>query len=88
MALSKVTRNGQVTIPKSIREKLHLEEGDYVEMIDDQEGILLRPKKVKLFDPDQAYYWTEEWQKRERQADEDIREGRVHRLDSLDELDD
>ena len=87
MTLSKVTRNGQVTIPKSIREKLHLEEGDYVEVVDGKEGILLRPKKVKLIDPDQAYYWTEEWQERERQADEDIRQGRVHRLNSLDELD-
>ncbi|WP_258112660.1 AbrB/MazE/SpoVT family DNA-binding domain-containing protein [Alicyclobacillus sp. SP_1] len=87
MTLSKVTRNGQITIPKSIREKLHLEEGDYVEVIDGQEGILLRPKKVAFFDPDQAYYWTEEWQERERRADEDIREGRVHKLDSLDELD-
>lgn len=87
MTLSKVTRNGQVTIPKAIREKLHLEEGDYVEVIFGEEGILLRPKKVKFFDPDQAYYWTEEWQERERQADEDIREGRVHRLESLDELD-
>lgn len=87
MTLSKVTRNGQVTIPKSIREMLHLEEGDYVEVIYGQEGILLRPKKVKFFDPDQAYYWTEEWQERERRADEDIREGRVHKLDSLDELD-
>ncbi|MFX4300662.1 AbrB/MazE/SpoVT family DNA-binding domain-containing protein [Alicyclobacillus tolerans] len=87
MTFSKVTRNGQVTIPKSIRERLHLEEGDYVEMIYGQEGILLRPKKVKFFDPGQAYYWTEEWQERERQADEDIREGRVHKLDSLDELD-
>lgn len=87
MTLSKVTRNGQVTIPKSIRDELHLEEGDYVEVVRGQDGILLRPKKVKLIDPDQAYYWTESWQEHERRADEDIKEGRVHRLNTLDDLD-
>ncbi|KYP81245.1 AbrB/MazE/SpoVT family DNA-binding domain-containing protein [Ferroacidibacillus organovorans] len=86
MTLSKITRNGQITIPKIIREKLHLEEGDYVDVIDSQEGILLRPKKMMLLDPDQAYYWTEEWQERERRADEDLQKGRVHPLDSLDEI--
>ncbi|GAH27658.1 unnamed protein product, partial [marine sediment metagenome] len=29
-------------------------------------------------DPDQAWWWTEEWQKKEREAEKDIREGRLH----------
>ena len=32
MTLVKVTRNFQVSIPKEIREALHLEEGDFIEM--------------------------------------------------------
>ncbi len=87
MSFSKVTRHGQVTIPKSLRKELHLEEGDYVEVIQKPEGILLLPKKVQLIDPEQAYYWTATWQERERQADADIRAGRVTLLQSLDDLD-
>lgn len=34
--------------------------------------------KVGLIDPDQAWWWTEEWQKKEREAEKDIREGRLH----------
>ena len=87
MSLSKVTRHGQITIPKSIRDELSLAEGDYVEVSRDQEGILLRPKKVMIVDPDQAFFWSDEWQERERRADEDIRSGRIHRLESVDDLD-
>ena len=32
--------------------------------------------KVSLIDPDQKYWWTEEWQKGEREAERDIRAGR------------
>lgn len=87
MALSKMTRHGQITIPKSLRDAWHLEEGDYVEVTKGEEGILLRPKKVMIIDPDQAYYWREDWQQREQQADDDIRAGRVHKLESIDGLD-
>jgi len=34
--------------------------------------------KVGLIDPDQAWWWVEEWQKGEREAEKDIREGRLH----------
>lgn len=33
--------------------------------------------KVGLIDPEQKWWWTEEWQKGEREAEEDIRAGRV-----------
>lgn len=29
-------------------------------------------------DPDQAWFWTPEWQAKEREADEDIKAGRVY----------
>ena len=40
---------------------------------------------VLFGDPDQAYFWTEEWQKGEREADEDIAAGRVRHFDSADD---
>ncbi len=36
-------------------------------------------------EPDQTYFWTEEWQQGEREADEDIRLGRFSEFDSADE---
>ncbi|WP_368781054.1 AbrB/MazE/SpoVT family DNA-binding domain-containing protein [Alicyclobacillus fastidiosus] len=47
---SKVTRAGQITIPKALREDIGLNEGDYVELIRVPEGILLKPKTMKLVD--------------------------------------
>ena len=36
-------------------------------------------------DPDSAYFWTREWQAGEREADDDIREGRVISFDDPEE---
>ena len=38
-----------------------------------------------IFVPDSAYFWMREWQEDEREADEDIRAGRVTRFDNADE---
>ena len=35
--------------------------------------------------PEQAYFWAEAWQEAEREADEDIREGRTKRFRNLDD---
>ncbi len=35
---------------------------------------------------DQAWFWTAEWQAGEQAADDDIREGRVERFDTIEEL--
>jgi hypothetical protein len=40
----------------------------------------------KLADKSQAYFWTRKWQEAEREADEDIKAGRVKAFDSVDEL--
>ena len=40
----------------------------------------------KLVDKSQAYFWTRRWQEGEREADEDIKAGRVKTFDSIDEL--
>jgi len=75
MAITKVTRNFQVSIPKEIRERLHIEEGDYIEILERDGQIVMVPKK--LIDADQAWFWTPEWQKGEREVDEDLRAGRT-----------
>lgn len=79
--LTKLTSGGQVTLPKEIRKKTNMQPGDFVEVKLDKEGrIVLTPKK--LVDASQAYFWTEEWQEAEREADEDIKAGRGKKFKS------
>lgn len=80
MADTRVRAKGQVTIPREIRERAHLEEGDPVEVEMVPEGILLKPQKV--VDATQAWFWTPAWQAGEREASLDIAEGRVEILKS------
>jgi len=46
MLLVKVVRNGQVTIPKEIREKLGIKEGDFLEVEPADQGVFFKPKKL------------------------------------------
>ncbi len=74
-SLAVIRDKGQVTIPSGIRKAAHLGEGDSVEVVITADGILLRPRK--LVDATQAWFWTPAWQKGEREASEDIRQGRT-----------
>ncbi len=82
--LIKVTRNGQITIPAAIRKALSIKEGDHIEVSVADDRVILIPKQ--LVDKSQAYFWTEEWQAAEREANEDIGAGRVAVFESVDEL--
>ena len=56
-----------------------------VELIVRDDGVLeIRPKV--LIPAEDAWFWTERWQKLERDADEDIANGRVTRYDSAEDL--
>jgi len=46
MQLVKVIRNGQITLPASLREMLDIKEGDYLEAEIKEKEIVLRPKVV------------------------------------------
>ena len=124
MPHSRITTKHQVTIPKPVFEKLGLEVGDVVEVIEEKGKVVLIPQqmvsraptprlskkeqqilaraqnKIKainedllhskgltereadvaaragLIDPGQKYWWLESWQKGERGAEHDEREGR------------
>jgi hypothetical protein len=45
-------------------------------------GVLLRGIIKGPIDPDQAWFWTPEWQAKEREADADKAAGRVERFGS------
>jgi len=82
--LVKVREKGQVTLPVFIRKSLDLKKGSFVlaRIIDNT--IVLVPQKI--IDKNQDWFWTEQWQKLEAEAEKDIREGRVKTFDSVEEL--
>jgi AbrB family looped-hinge helix DNA binding protein len=65
-------------LPLSIRKKLNLTEGDYLDVrVEDGEVIL---KAKKLIDKDQAWFWSQRWQQGEEKAQSDINAGRVNKF--------
>jgi len=81
--LIQVRRKSQLTLPQSVREELGIEEGDFLDVKVQDGEIVLRPKK--LVDKDQEWFWTERWQRGEREAEEDLQSGRVHSFDDAEE---
>jgi AbrB family looped-hinge helix DNA binding protein len=75
MQITKISPKHQITIPKKAFEKLRLEVGDFLEVDVTEEGLLLIPKK--LISKDQVWFWTKEWQEKEKEADEAIAKGEV-----------
>ena len=69
--IMKISPQGQVRIPKKLMESLGIGAGDYVAMDIENGQILLKPRK--LIDPSQGWHWTKTWQKKEAEADKEIK---------------
>src|SRR3954470_18956552 len=82
MALVRLHKKGQMTLPQDVRQQLGLEEGDLLAVEVDEGVVVLRPQK--LVDASQAYFWSEPWQAEERQASADIAERRTVRFPDAD----
>ena len=52
----------------------------------DGAGLLLAEISDGRLDPEQAWFWTREWQAGEREADDDMAAGRVTRFNSDEEF--
>jgi AbrB family looped-hinge helix DNA binding protein len=80
-----IRSNGQITLPTAVRRKANLKEGDLLEIVVEEDGSIHLTPQVTV-DRSQAYFWTKRWQEGERQAEEDIKAGRVRKFDSVDDL--
>jgi AbrB family looped-hinge helix DNA binding protein len=72
---------GQLTLPHEVSSNLCLREGDVLELRVVDDKIELVP--MALIPRDQLWYWTPEWQAKEKEADTDIASGRVKRFKSV-----
>ncbi len=80
-----VQSRGLIAIPTSIRRQLGLDQpGAQVEVIERGGEIVLRPHVA--VPSDQAWFWSERWQRREKEADEAIGAGRVTGVDGVEEM--
>jgi len=75
MAVVHIGSKHQVTLPKEIVRRSHLNPGDPLEVVYEDDQIILRPQ-VHI-PREQAYFWTKEWQEAEREAEMDIAKGRT-----------
>ena len=73
MVRAVVRAKGQVTLPREIREALHVNEGDDIRFEVTDEGVLMRG--MTSVPTDQAWFWTARWQKGEREASEQLERG-------------
>lgn len=73
-----------ITLGQEVRKELNLNEGDVLGISIEDGKIVLEPKK--LIPSDQQWFWTEEWQTGEREAQADIDAGRVKTANSIKEL--
>lgn len=82
--LRKLGQNYQVALPRKIVEILHLHINDYIDIKVENNKIILEPQIV--VPKDQAYFYTQEWQKEEKEADEDIKKSRVTKTKHIKDL--
>ena len=66
-----------IALPAEVRRRLHLDDpGAQVEVTEREDGVLeLRPSLP--VPADQRWFWTERWQRREREVDEHVSAERV-----------
>jgi AbrB family looped-hinge helix DNA binding protein len=82
----RISSKRQISIPKHIMTVLNLKPGDEIDIrIVDGTARLLPITTIKV-PRDQAWFWTKEWQEKERQADEDITSGDFRDFENLDAL--
>lgn len=79
-----VGENFRVSIPLKISKALHLKKGDHLLVRLAGNKVELIP--AELIPRDQLWFWTPEWQKMEREADEAIARGDIKSFNSVDEL--
>jgi antitoxin PrlF len=73
---TRLRNKGQITVPAEIRSVLGAEEGDDLIFYADEAGQVL-VSRAQTIPPDQAWFWSERWQRLERAAQADIDAGRV-----------
>ncbi len=83
-AIAKIARNFQVTVPKYVRQAMHVKVGDIVSFEIAEDGqILLTP--VTMVKKEHSY-WTPKWKREIKKSEEQKKKGQFNRNKSVEEL--
>ncbi len=82
--ITKLRGRSQITLPSDVVKKLKLNTGDNLDITLEGDKIVIKP--VLIIDRSQAWFWSKEWQDKEKEADEDIKTGRVYRAKDTNDL--
>jgi AbrB family looped-hinge helix DNA binding protein len=82
LARATLREKAQVTFPAEVRDALHIEPGDDIEFRVDVVTGVVTVTGLKVIPAEQAWFWTEEWQRREAEAAADYAEGRTDLFES------
>lgn len=86
MPTVKLDQSGEVRVhfPSALSRRLKLRKGGKIEVIFLDDLVVLAP--AGRLPKNQRYFWTTEWQAKEREADADIAAGRVKSFSSVDDM--
>ncbi|NMM22249.1 MAG: AbrB/MazE/SpoVT family DNA-binding domain-containing protein [Phycicoccus sp.] len=77
---------GLIALPSELRRRMHLDEpGAQVEILERADGVIELRAALPV-PADQAWFWTEHWQRREREVDELVARGEVAVHESTDDF--
>jgi bifunctional DNA-binding transcriptional regulator/antitoxin component of YhaV-PrlF toxin-antitoxin module len=77
---------GTLALPADLRKRHHLDDpGAQVRIVERDDGVIeLHP--LAAVPAGQRWFWTERWQRMEREAEENIAAGRVRAYEDVDDL--
>lgn len=78
MSVIKVLRNGQITLPKELRDVLGVKEGDMLEAEMKENQVVLKPKILIDKIPESEFEFSEQGKIKVREAIEDYKKGRMN----------
>jgi len=82
--VTKLRERSQVTLPAEIVKKLDLKAGDNLEITLEEDKIVIKP--VVVIDRSQLWFWSKDWQAKEKEVEADIKSGRIHKAKGFKDL--
>jgi antitoxin MazE len=82
--ITQLRRRAQVTLPSEVVKKMKLQEGDNLDIAMEEDRIIIKP--VLVIDRSQSWFWSKKWQELEKEANEDIKKGKVQKAKNVKEL--